>query len=224
MESMFEEYKPRLVIFDTLQHALPADVNINSANEVTSALKSIKALAEKYNTCVLFIQHVSKSSTNNNNGGHSVYFGIGSAAVNGLFRSVWTLGRVKDDSGKYTDIRGVAPSKTNLVAGDPQSVLFSLTRNEGFKWEGLDADLTAETLVVAAKRAANRPPDKNIAAQDYIIKALSNGAKPSHELKEETMNAVGCCERTYENARRAVGGVDELFDDGKSKVHISHLN
>ena len=37
------------------------------------------------------------------------------------------------------------------------------------------------------------------------------------------MKAVGCCERTYENARRTVGVVGMNVVQGQSKAHISCL-
>jgi hypothetical protein len=196
---LFEMVKPSLCIVDTLQHFLPPRTDVNSAISTTVALQPLKVLAEKYNCAVVVIQHISKVSASGN-GGYSVNFGIGSAAVNGLFRSVWTLGRIKGDDGKPSITRALAPSKTNLVAGDPPSILFDLTLESGFEWAGVDGDLTAEQLYNPLKRPAHRPKDKREQAKELILDLLKNGGMVSSKLQDYVIENIGCSKRTLESA------------------------
>ena len=189
MEQLFEEHRPTLVILDTLQHFIHGKTDSNSANGITSALQPLKVLAEKYDSAVVVIQHISKMSAGGN-GGSSVNFGIGSAAINGLFRSVWTLGRFKDRVTKeVTDIRAIAPSKTNLVVGDPPSITFELSKN-GFMWAGTDNTITAEELYEAQKKPMGRPSDLGERVKDTIYNLLSDGALQSKVLEAKVLDAT----------------------------------
>jgi hypothetical protein len=198
-EQLCEAAKPSICIVDTIQHFLPPRTELNSANSTTVALQPLKVLAEKYNCSVVAIQHISKTSASGN-GGFSVNFGIGSAAVNGLFRSVWTLGRIKGKDGKPTETRALAPSKTNLVAGDPPAILFDLSLADGFQWAGVDYELTAEQLYNPLKRPAHRPSDKREQAKELILDLLKNGGMVSSKLQETVIEQVGCSGRTYKTA------------------------
>jgi len=204
---MFEEFKPSLVVYDMLQHVLPPKVNMNSLNEVATAFKPIKLLAEKYKTCVLFIQHTSKFSSSN--GGNSVNFAVGSVGINGIFRTIWTVGQVKDDDGKPTNIRGLAISKSNIGTSDLPCLLFSIDSN-GFSWAGTDSDLTAESLVYTRPRRDLGRPNKRNEAAEYIQKTLSKGSRLVSELRNEVEMAFGGInERTFRRALRDAGAETE---------------
>jgi hypothetical protein len=199
-EQLVESVKPSLLILDTLQHFLPPRTELNSANNTTVALQPLKVLAEKHNCSVVVVQHISKVSASGN-GGYSVNFGIGSSAINGIFRSVWTLGRKKDDEGKPSDIRALAPSKTNLVAGDPPSILFKLTLEGGFEWAGIDYDLTAEQLYSQPKRPAHRPATERDEAEEFISEVLRDGEMKSEKLTQFAVEH-GISRNTLDRARK----------------------
>ena len=205
LEQLFEAVKPSLAIVDTLQHFLQPRTEVNSANSTTVALQPLKVLAEKYNCSIVVIQHINKISASGNAGEHSVNFGIGSAAVNGLFRSVWTLGRIKGEDGKASDTRALAPSKTNLVAGDQPCILFDLTLVNGFEWAGIDNDLKAEQLYTPSKRPAHRPSDKRETAKDLILDVIKNGGMVSSALQDLVMEQTGCSKNTYIRACEDLG-------------------
>ncbi|GHV32727.1 hypothetical protein FACS18949_04570 [Clostridia bacterium] len=214
LEQLFAAATPTLAIVDTLQHFLPAKTDLNSANSTTVALQPLKVLAEKYNCSVVVIQHISKISASGN-GGYSVNFGIGSAAVNGLFRSVWTLGRLKDDDGKASITRALSPSKTNLVAGDPPSILFDLSLESGFQWAGIDGDITAEQLYSPEKKPAHRPNDRVERAEEVIRDILCAATEPIRvtDLQQQVIDTVGCSERTYKTARKKAGVISSKAGD-----------
>ena len=194
--------RPDLLIVDTLQHFLPPKVDLNSANATTNALQPLKLLAERYSCAVVVIQHISKTSASGN-GGHSVNFGIGSGAVNGLFRSVWTLGRLRDDDGRPSAIRALAPSKTNLVAGDLPAILFELTQERGFRWVGIDHELTAEMLYDPLKKRVRISLARQ-EAENFLLSILADGDKLSVLIKQEAREA-GISIETLNDAKKHIG-------------------
>ena len=199
LEFLFDMHKPSLAIIDTLQHFIPERTELNSANSTTVALQPLKILAEKYNCSVVVIQHINKISASGN-GGFSVNFGIGSSAVNALFRSVWTLGRVKGEDGKPTGVRALAPSKANLVAGDPPSVLFELTAASNFQWAGIDSSITAEQLYDTQRKRASGGESALDEAKEFLLDVLKDGKQPSKEIISMSKQ-YGISEMTLKRAR-----------------------
>ena len=207
LSTAFELVKPDLVILDTLQHFLSGKTDMNAANNTTEKLSPLKALAERYNAAVVVIQHISKQATRGS-GGSAVTHAIGSLAISGLFRSVWSLGRLNDNEGNQTDTRALCIAKGNLVVGDPESVLFTLTKKDGFQWAGTDRELRAEDLSSQPTRERGRPSDKRDNTADEIISFLKN--KPdskclSSELKSFCFQNLNVGERTYQRAKIDAG-------------------
>ena len=215
-ELMVASVAPVLVVVDTLQHFLPTMTNVNDAVAVTHKLQPLKSIAEKYNVAVIVIQHISKVAASGN-GGFSVNFGIGSSGINGLFRSVWTVGRIKDGDGKLTAKRALAPSKTNLVAGDLPSIVFELTERNGFQWAGIDHNVTAETLY---SKPGGRPPIIE-GVKSKITEYLQNAGKPvpSTILEKQVTKEMGCSVRTFKAACKEIGVAREKAE----KIWFSRL-
>jgi len=207
LETLFDDFKPALLIYDTLQASLPPDININAANEARSAFGRVLRLARKYNTCVLFIQHINKKSSHEG-GGHSVFYGVGSGAINGLFRTVWTLGRVLDDDGKETNDRALIVSKSNYAKGQMPAVRFSLTFADGFQWGGTDYDIVTNDLF--GKRANGRPNQRE-AAKAFIGEYLGEGMKPTSEVMTAA-ERKGIKKDLFYKAAKEIGAEYERVD------------
>ena len=221
LAEVFEKVKPTLVILDTLQHFLSGKTDMNAANATTSKLSPLKTLAERYNAAVVVIQHVSKMAAGGN-GSNSVNYAIGSSAINGLFRSVWTLARLKDSEGKPIDTRALCHSKCNLVEGDPDSVLFTLTKANGFQWAGTDDSIKADELFTQPARDRGRPSDKRDDTAEQIISFLKNnpdGKCKSGELLDYCLYELNVSESTYRRARKAAG----IIDKNENGIHFSML-
>jgi hypothetical protein len=177
LANLMAEHEPALMVVDTLMAVMP-DVNINAANEVRQAFSRILRLARQYDTAVLFIQHVNKASVQIG-GGHSVFYGVGSGAINGLFRTVWTLAIITDDNGNDTPERVLIKSKSNYAKGQLPAIRFSLSYNRGFQWGEVDYDIGQNDLF--GKRAIGRP-NRCEAAKAFIGGFLGNGMKPTAEV------------------------------------------
>jgi hypothetical protein len=209
LEQLFTQTRPALCIIDTLQHFI-GGASANDMSAITVALQPLQYLARLHNTAVVVIMHVSKFAAQGN-GGDSTSFSIGSYAIAGIFRTLWTLGRLKEDSGKPSVIRALCQSKNNYAEFDPPALLFEL-RN-GFRWAGVDADLTAEDLY-NKKKNKGRPAEKRDDVKSAILRLLeSGGPVPSAELEAKVSALTGCSSRTLQSAKKDLGV--ESFQSGR---------
>jgi hypothetical protein len=60
------------------------------------------------------------------NGVGGTSFSIGSYAIAGIFRTLWTLVRLKEENGKPSATRALCVSKSNYAESDPPALLFEL--------------------------------------------------------------------------------------------------
>jgi hypothetical protein len=198
---LFAQIRPVLCIVDTLQHFING-VSMNDLAAITRALQPIQALARQFNTAIVSIMHVSKFAASGN-AGDSTSFAIGSYAIVGLFRSLWTLGRLKDENGKPSATRALCLSKSNYTKIDPPALLFEL--RDGFHWVGVDFDLLAEDLY-ARSRLRGRPAEKRDAVKEEILRILGSGEPVLSSLLEEGVcMATGCSQRTFKSAKDELG-------------------
>ncbi|GBU20181.1 DNA primase [Fibrobacteres bacterium R8-0-B4] len=209
-----------LLVIDPLQNGL-SGINMNNANDSVEKITKLKRISEKYNIAVLVIQHVNKIYTTGR-GTPAIYAGIGSSAINGIFRSVWTSNLLKDDDGKKTSERAIIPTKLSYVDGDAPSIIFSLSKSNGFKWVCTRYGLDADCLYSQAMRQAHRPNDKMVAAIEIICAELSTGPKLTNDLQIKVMSATGCSLRTCENAIKKAGAITERDKVTKS-TYITRL-
>jgi hypothetical protein len=195
---LFAQIRPVLCIVDTLQHFING-VSMNDLAAITRALQPIQALARQFNTAIVSIMHVSKFAASGN-AGDSSSFAIGSYAIVGLFRSLWTLGRLKDEHGKPSTTRALCFSKSNYAEIDPPTLLFEL--RDGFHWVGVDFDLLAEDLYTRS-RLRGRPAEKRDLVKGEILRILGNGEPVlSSLLEEEVCKATGCHTNTFDSAKK----------------------
>jgi hypothetical protein len=108
------------------------------------------------------------------NSGDSTSFSIGSYAIAGIFRTLWTLGRLKDESGKPTAQRALCVSKNNYVESNPPALLFVL--QDGFHWDGADPNIFAEDLY-SKKNNKGRPAGKKDLVKSEIQRLLGGGER-----------------------------------------------
>jgi hypothetical protein len=202
LAEVFEQFKPDLAIFDTLQHFIGGKVDLHRANETNAAMVQLKLLAEEYNCAVIVVQHISKQSATGG-GGASVLWGLGSTAINGLFRSLWTIGRVQ---GEDKTLRACVSSKNNLLPYIPPALQFSLSPEDGFQWRGVSEDITARDLIRgdAEKNTRGRPSERRSRAEEFILETLAFG-----EVKAATVLEMAAresfSERTLKAAKAKLG-------------------
>lgn len=210
LAAVFEECKPDLAIFDTLQHFIGGKVDLHRANETNAAMAQLKLLAEKYNTAVIIVQHISKNAAGGN-GGASVLWGLGSTAINGLFRSVWTVGKVK---GEDETLRAAVSSKNNLLPYVPPALQYSLSQERGFEWRGVSREVTARDLIRGDddKHSHGRPSEQRDEAADFIRDTLMFGKVKATVIYDKA-NLIGLSERTLKRAKARL--CVRTFKEGK---------
>jgi hypothetical protein len=207
--NLFAQIRPTLCIIDTLQHFING-ASANDMSAITAALQPLQLLVRRYNTAVVVVMHISKFAAQGN-GGDSTSFSIGSYAIAGIFRTLWTLGRLKEESGKPAATRALCVSKNNYAEFDPPALLFEL-RN-GFRWLGVDEGLIAEDLY-NKKKNKGRPAEKRDDVKSHILRLLENGEPmPSAELESEVCKITGCHINTFKAAKKELGV--ESFQSGQ---------
>jgi hypothetical protein len=203
MAALFEQTRPTLCIIDTLQYFI-GGVSCNDMCAVTAALQPLQLLARRYNTAVIVLMHVSKYAAQGNSG-DSTSFSIGSYAIAGIFRTLWTLGRLKDESGNPTAQRALCVSKNNYVEDDPPALLFVL--ENGFHWDGTDPNIFAEDLYTK-KNNKGRPAQKKDLVKAEIQRLLGDGEPMlSTELEKEVIEVTSCHVNTIAAAKKELGVV-----------------
>jgi len=105
MEQLFEQTEPTLCVIDTLQH-FTTKASAGDMTAITAALQPLQTLARRHNTAVVIIMHISKNAAMGN-GADSTSYSIGSYAIAGIFRTLWTLGRLKETDGKPSPLRAL---------------------------------------------------------------------------------------------------------------------
>jgi hypothetical protein len=199
---LFEQTKPVLCCIDTLQHFC-AKASASDMTAITSALQPLQSLARRYNTAVIVVMHITKYAAQGN-GGDSSSYAIGSYAIAGIFRTLWTLGRLRESDGKPSTLRGLCVSKNNYAEQDPNALIFEL--RDGFRWVGIDETLTAEDLFDKSKKQRGRPAEKRDAVKSEILRLLDGGeAIPSAELETAVCASTGCHAQTLKAAKRDLG-------------------
>jgi hypothetical protein len=134
-----------------------------------------------------------------NNGGvaNSADWALGSIGINGIFRSVWTVGRLADGA------RALFSSKSSLTGSQP-TYLFDIV-DERVEWLGSSREITAKQLS-GAGATVGRPRTERERAKSLITELLRNCEIPSDELLNAAL-ASGISERTYKAARSELGVV-----------------
>lgn len=176
-----------LAILDPLQAYLGGGVDMHRANEIRPIFKRLGQVAESTGCAIVLVGHMNKMQ-----GAKSAYRGLGSIDFRAAARSVLLVGRSRDDPNQ----RIVVHDKSSL-APEGASILFSLTPDRGFLWEGF-CNTTADELLCGGGLTKTRQ------AEQLLLDAMQEGPLPSEELLSRS-SALGISERTLKIAKQSVG-------------------
>ena len=189
----------RLVVIDPLTAYLGRTDSYKNA-EVRGLLAPVAALAAKHRVAVLGVTHLNKSS-----GGKALYRATGSLAFVAAARSVWFVGKDRDDPRR----RFLLPVKLN-IAPDPTGLAYAIQPCLGdpavacVAWERDPVSVTADEVLAAEGRA---DPDEQTARQDaveWLRAALADGPLPADEVRKQArINAIA--EATLRRAKTDAG-------------------
>jgi len=193
IEDAIRSEQAKLLVIDPLQSYLGADVDMHRANEIRPIFTGLSGVAARTGCAIAIIGHMNKMSQTK-----GMYRGLGSIDIMAAVRSALLVGRLKDEP----TTRIIAQIKSSL-APEGQSIAFTLTEQDGFKWAG-SYPITAEELLNGT--TSEKEPNKQDMAEALIREMLTDG-----EMETATFNTklkdYGIGQRTIDYARKAVGVV-----------------
>ena len=188
LETLIDQYRPALVIFDPLQSFLPPGADMKSRAQMRTAMAKLHVYGEKYGTTFLIIMHTNKQ------------------------QNVWGRTRLADsadiwDIARSVLICGEADSKSHLkYLSQEKSSYGKLSQTVLFRIEGNAAayvrytDKRDREYVRAASKSTSTAP-KREAAERFILEYLEeHGEVPVSEI-DAAAAAFDITESTLRDAK-----------------------
>lgn len=212
LEKTVRVLKPKLVVFDTLNHYV-GDVDLHRSAEAATAVGEFARIAQEYDCAVVLIRHLRKSTTS------AVLMGQGNASIAGTARIVAAVGRSPEDP----KVSVVVVTKNNIGA-TPRALEFSVTKSESprypdrstFEWRDF-SDLTADDIFAPVKKSTGRQPKERESCEDWILDMVANRAVRATDLNKKASNE-GHSKSTFDRARRGLRKAKEIERFKKSVV------
>ena len=205
IEKAIVENNARLVIIDSIQAYLGADVDMNRANEVRPIFMRLGQVAQRTGCAILLIGHLNKAA-----GMQSLQRGLGSIDIAAAVRSVMFIGKLKHDP----TMRILTHEKSSLTPPGA-SLAFSLGDEGGFRWVG-EYDITADEMLSGIEPQRET---KTQQAKDLICALLAGGKQVFSEDIDKAALERGIPGRTVRDAKRELGdALKSKIVEGRKKV------
>ncbi len=185
---------PTLVVLDPLFAFVGERRDINAANHMWAVMARLSILAEKHNSAIVAIRHLTKGSR-----GKSIYRGIGSIDLTAAARSVLLVG-ADPDSQEHGATKSVLFHIKHNLSGRGQALGFEI-REGVFYWTG-DSLVTPEEVL-----SPESSPDEASSmheAVEFVNEMLRDGPVDSQEL-ERHRKQLNISLSTYKRARKKLG-------------------
>jgi putative DNA primase/helicase len=189
LETYLEGIRPALLIIDPLVAYLGGDIDIHRANETRQVMARLARLAEKFDTAILAIRHLTKGGM-----AKSIYRGLGSIDFTAACRSVLLAGCEAENPKN----RALVHHKSNL-APSGTSIGYEL-RNGGFYWTG-ESSLTVAQILAADSGDTTLVMDEAMA---FLRDELASGPVPASQVFSDGKGA-GLTEITIKRAKAKLG-------------------
>ena len=176
----------KLLVLDPVQSYLGANVNINSANEVRSALNNLVEIAKRTGCAIILISHLNKKNSSKAIGRH-----IGTMDLTATARSVLLVGDIKDQDG----MRAMAHVKSSLCKKG-KTLQFEIT-DSGFIWHG-ESDLSEEEILAGVALKT-----KKQIAMDFIEEMLVDGPRTPEDIYSKGKQ-YNISKRTIDEAKKVL--------------------
>jgi hypothetical protein len=189
LEQVLHSHNIALIVIDPINAYLGTNVNTNQDSALRAVLTPLSQLAERYQTAVIAIRHLTKGSRDK-----AIYRGQGSIAYVAAARTVLLVGKNPQDENE----RVIVCTKNNLAA-HPAAIAYEIGEGQ-FRWKGV-SKLTADDIL--------RPtsPEKQSGLEEavsFLREALSNGTRSSKDIEKEA-ETFGISTRTLRRARQELG-------------------
>lgn len=188
LESAFRRTRPALVVIDPLQAFIGADVHMGSANKTRPVLAALGELAERHDTAVVIVRHLTKTKSRT-----AAHQGLGGVDFSAAVRSLLLAGK-DPTSGEH----GLVHVKSS--AGPQGPSLGYRIDGAGFSWTGL-SELTAADLLARDTKSSQSPRE---IAKQFLREILKKGPQPSRAVQEAALEA-GIAVRTLKRAQEELG-------------------
>jgi hypothetical protein len=193
IEAAIRKHNARFVVIDPVQSYLSDNFSMNRAESVRPALMYLESVAERTQSAIMIVGHISKGR------GKAQHKGLGSVDLVNAVPSVLLLGRAE---GLEQDERVISHLKGNFTElGLSQK--FRLNKADGFQWMG-ECDITPDEIINYNAKKEKEDRSKISEAADFLSEILAEGALPTSEVIEMAEES-GIAKRTLERARREMG-------------------
>jgi hypothetical protein len=201
IEGALEDFRPRLVIIDSLSGGHEGDSNSNDF--MKKIMKRVGYTAQKYQTAIVVIHGLKKGMEGINRWPLTMDMMMGASAVAQYARSVVGVGV---PSFANPNARAMMSVKNNL-APKPRPLGYSIT-DQGAAWG-----------------EAPEPPQAHSAHADakaFLLEVLSSVPRPTKDVEAECLERGICSIRTLNDARKALGVKtnSDVGPDGKKRYYI----
>jgi predicted ATP-dependent serine protease len=200
IESAIRKHSAKFVVIDPIQSYLAENFSMNRAESVRPALMHLERVAERTQSAIMVIGHISKGR------GKAQHKGLGSVDIVKAVTSVLLLGRAE---GLEPDERVICHLKGNFTELG-MSQKFRLNKTNGFQWVG-ESDITPDDIINYNAKKEKEDKSKIEEAADFLSEILAGGALPTAEVIELAEDS-GIAKRTLERARKEMGVKSEKVD------------
>ena len=202
IEAAIRKHSAKLTIIDPMQSYFSENFSMNRAESVRPALMHLEQVAERTESAILVLGHISKGR------GKAQHRGLGSVDIVNSVPSVLVLGKAESLD---PDVRAIAHLKSNFE-GLGVTHLFRLNKTTGFNWEGEDDSITPDDIMRFNASKARDDKSKIAEAMDFLEELLFDGEVPATE-DIELSKEEGISKRTLDRAKKKLG-IDPQKVDG----------
>ena len=189
IEAAIIRHNVKYAVIDPVQSFL-GNISMNRAESVRPAITHLEKVAERTNSAIVLVGHLSKSRAMAQ---HRV---LGSVDLINAVPSAMFIGKAE---GYDDDIRILAHSKSNFSELS-ESRMFRLSKQNGFEWLGT-CDATADDVTAHVRTKGSSLAEDTA---DFLRDLLSDGALPAKEVEEIAFDS-GISEKTLYRAKKLAG-------------------
>jgi hypothetical protein len=195
LEDLLQELRPALVIIDPLMAYISPKLDSNNDQQVRQVLTPLANLAKRYNTAIVVVRHLNKTTDR-----RALHRGGGSIGIVGAARSGLLLAPKPDDE----HLRVLVPTKSNLSEAAPAIGFRLVTTGAAarLQWQSVGHGITADVLARGPIDEVERSALDE--AEDYLRDALVDGPAYSSEIRHGA-DELGISEASLRRAKKSLG-------------------
>ena len=191
IEEYINQFRPHLVIFDTLQRYAGGKVNLNDLTAVTALFDYLTDIAKRYDCGLVVVSHLNKSDSK------AEYKGFGSVGIRASVRSTLTAGKIGEGTGRF----GIFHSKSNgTKSGAPLE--FEVYGDAEVRWLGI-SKLTESQLL--SGKGGDAKKGKYATARKWLEENLADGNAIWTADINEAMEEIGTSFGTAKRVKQDLG-------------------